>query len=69
MEPTRKLHPLLTAAAVSVIVFSGVGVAGCIALAVSLPWETLASGAALFAAGIAVYAARRFLTAKGRDRD
>lgn len=27
MEPTRKLHPLLTAAAVSVIVFSGVGVA------------------------------------------
>jgi len=50
-------------------VISGVGVAGCIALAISLPWETLAAGGALFAVGIAVYAGRRFLTPKGRDRD
>jgi APA family basic amino acid/polyamine antiporter len=48
---------------------SGAGVAGCVALAISLPWETVVTGGALFAAGIAVYAARRFLTAKGRDRD
>ncbi|HET6614466.1 MAG TPA: amino acid permease [Dehalococcoidia bacterium] len=48
---------------------AGMGVAGCVALAISLPWETLAAGGALFAVGIAVYGGRRFLTAKGRDRD
>jgi APA family basic amino acid/polyamine antiporter len=48
---------------------SGAGVAGCVALAISLPWETLAAGSVLFAIGIAVYLGRRFLTSKGRDRD
>lgn len=35
------------------------GFAGCIALAVSLPWETLVPGGALFGIGLVVYAIRR----------
>jgi APA family basic amino acid/polyamine antiporter len=35
------------------------GVSGCITLGVSLPWETLAAGAVLFAIGGVIYLARR----------
>jgi APA family basic amino acid/polyamine antiporter len=41
------------------------GVAGCVLIAFSLPWESVAAGTAVVAAGAAVFGARRLGTAGG----
>ncbi|OLF05729.1 transporter [Actinophytocola xinjiangensis] len=40
-------------------VVSGLGLVGCLGLAGTLPWQSVAGGAGVLAVGIAVYAARR----------
>jgi basic amino acid/polyamine antiporter, APA family len=41
------------------------GVTGCVVIAFSLPWESVAAGTAVVAVGTAVFGARRLAGARG----
>jgi APA family basic amino acid/polyamine antiporter len=47
--------------------YSVLGIVGCVVLAVSLPWESIAGGAILLAAGALVWLATRALRRRSQD--